>query len=136
MEGFLLDTHIWVWLQEGMDGLSPALIHRLNSAVVRRHVFVSAVSIWEIGTLVARGRLQLNSSLETWVGSALNAGMELIPLDAQIAVECTRLPGDIHRDPAGRMLVATARVMGLALVTVDERILAYGKQGHVKVIEK
>jgi PIN domain nuclease of toxin-antitoxin system len=51
-----------------------------------------------------------------------------------IAVESTRLPGDFHRDPADRILVATARMTGAALVTCDERIVAYAKDGRVRVV--
>ena len=59
---------------------------------------------------------------------------ELAALDPAIAVASTRLPGQLHGDPADRLLAATARQLNLALVTADEKLLAYGAQGHLAVI--
>jgi predicted nucleic acid-binding protein len=61
--------------------------------------------------------------------------VRLAPLSPAIAVESTRLPGDFHRDPADRFIVATARELGATLVTRDERILRYGAEGFVQVLD-
>ena len=97
---------------------------------------VPAISIWEIAQLEATRRLQLSVDVRAWVGRALAfPGVRLTGLTPAIAIESTRLPGALHRDPADRILIATARLMGAALVTRDERILGYAKKGHVKVVD-
>ena len=97
---------------------------------------VSAISVWEIAQLEAARRIQLSVDVRAWVGRALAfPGVQLKGLSPAIAIESTRLPGSLHRDPADRILIATARLTGAALVTCDERILTYAKQGHVKVID-
>jgi PIN domain nuclease of toxin-antitoxin system len=135
MDRFLLDTHAWIWLQEGLPGISPRLIAQIDEARRRSDVYVSAVSVWEIGNLTARGRLELESPIDVWLQLALTVGrLQLAPFEATIALASARLPGAIHGDPADRMLVATARTHGLTLVTHDKLLLKYGKQGHVNVL--
>jgi PIN domain nuclease of toxin-antitoxin system len=96
---------------------------------------VSAISVWEIGALSARGRIRLSIPLHDWAEKALAVpGFRFAPLDAAAAAESTLLPGEPHGDPADRFLIATARTMGLALATRDEHILAYGKLGHLRVV--
>lgn len=85
--------------------------------------------------LDAKGRIRLAKDCLAWVREALGApGVSLVPLTPEIAVESSRLPGEFHGDPADRILVATARLLGAALLTRDERILAYGKRKHVSVM--
>lgn len=135
MDRFLLDTHAWIWLQEGLPGISPRIITQIDEARRHSNVYVSAISVWEIGNLTARGRLALESPIDEWLQMAFTAGsLQLTPLDANIALASTRLPGVIHSDPADRMLVATARTHGLTLVTHDKLLLKYGKHGHVNVL--
>ena len=135
MERFLLDTHVWIWLQEGVPGVSPRLIATIDDA--RRHglVYVSAISVWEIGNLTARRRIELQLPMEEWLRTALTTGnLQPLPLDAEIAMASTRLPGVLHNDPADRMLVATARRHDLTLVTHDKMLLKYGRQRLLKVL--
>jgi PIN domain nuclease of toxin-antitoxin system len=74
--------------------------------------------------------------VRTWTGRALTfPGVRFKGLSPSIAIESTRLPGDVPRDPADRILIATARLIGAALVTCDERLLAYGKAGHVRIVD-
>ena len=70
-----------------------------------------------------------------WVSAALALpGVRLAPIEPAIAVASTRLPGDLHGDPADRLIVATARHLGAVLVTADKQLLAYGALGHVAVL--
>lgn len=133
----LLDTHIWVWYVEGdRTRFSPRIEPVVESAVARGDVFVSAISVWEVAQLDASRRLELTQDVRTWVGRALSfPGVALRALTPSIAIESTRLPGTIHRDPADRMLIATSRLTGAAIVTCDTRILSYARQGHVRVID-
>lgn len=134
MSGLLLDTHVWLWYAEGVPDKLPARsVKALDQARRGASLWVSAVSVWEIGVLQQKGRIQLSAPLRAWVERALDApGIRFAPLDAAAAVESTLLPGTPHSDPADRFLLATARVEGLALATRDERILEYSRKGFVQ----
>jgi PIN domain nuclease of toxin-antitoxin system len=133
----LLDTHVWVWYLEGERARFSARIEpTVEAAAERGDVLVSAISIWEIAQLEALRRLELRQDVRAWVARALACpGVQLKGLSPSIAIESTRLPGAPHRDPADRILIATARLTGAAIVTCDRRVLAYAKQGHVKSID-
>jgi len=137
MSALLLDTHIWLWYAEGVGGrLRPAGVKILEEARKTDGLLVSAISVWEIGTLSAKGRIQLSIPLRDWVSKALDGpGIHLAPLDALAAVESTLLPGQAHGDPADRFLIATARTQGIALATRDKDIIEYGKLGFLRVVE-
>jgi PIN domain nuclease of toxin-antitoxin system len=136
MKPLLLDTHIWVWYAEGnTDRLRPADVRILDSARRNEELFVSSISVWEIGMHVAKGRVQLSVPLREWVDRTLNRrGLRFFPIDARTATETTQLPDGVHDDPADRFLIATARVHGITLVTRDEAILAYGEAGFVRTL--
>ena len=132
----LLDTHVWLWFQGGdSKQLKADFVRFMESLQVSRRLYVSAVSVWEIANLVARGRIELDRSIEHWVEVGLEDGsIQMLPLSARILIESTRLPGDVHGDPADRMLIATAREHNMTLVTRDKLILSYAKRGHVNVL--
>jgi PIN domain nuclease of toxin-antitoxin system len=133
----LLDTHLWVWYVENeARRFSRRIEARVEAAVARGDVVISAITVWEIAQLEAAGRLELAVDVRAWIARALSfPGVRLKALSPSIAIESTRLPGKPHRDPADRILIATARQLGAALVTCDATILAYAKQGHVKVVD-
>ena len=121
---FLLDTHVWIWTQEQPDALGPASRALLEATA--EELWVSAVSSLEIARLVAGGLVELRGSLDRWVRSAVDSiEARSIDVDHRVAIEAYELPGRFHKDPADRLLVATARLHDLTLVTADERILAY-----------
>ena len=126
----VIDTHIWVWWVHG----DPALSHSIRATVdgaEQSGILVSAISCWEVAKLVERGRLNLPCPPFEWLEKALSyPGVRLIELSPSICVESTQLPGTFHRDPADQIIVATARVLDIPLVTVDTKILAYP---HVKL---
>jgi PIN domain nuclease of toxin-antitoxin system len=94
------------------------------------------MSIWEVAMLESKGRIRLSLDCLSWMDRALTApGIHLQEITSAIAIESTRLPGEIHGDPVDRILVATARIMGATFVTRDEPILKYAAQGHLKVID-
>ena len=87
---------------------------------------MSAISCWEVAKLVERQRLSLPCPVFDWIQQALSyPGVSLLDLSPRICVESTQLPGTFHRDPADQIIVATARVFDVPLVTVDAKILAY-----------
>ncbi|MSV30578.1 MAG: type II toxin-antitoxin system VapC family toxin [Bryobacterales bacterium] len=137
MSALLLDTHIWLWYAEGdRDRLPAASVKRIEDARRNEGLLVSAISVWELGILHAKGRVQLSSPLRDWVQRALKpSGISLATLDADTAAESTLLPGEPHGDPADRFLVATARIRDVVLATRDREVIEYGKAGHVRVLK-
>jgi PIN domain nuclease of toxin-antitoxin system len=131
----LLDTHVWIWMMEGVKSeLSSATISLIEEAAGRSELALSAISVWELAMLEAKGRITISRSIDEWVRAALGVtGLRLVDLSPEIAMESTRLPEDPHGDPSDRMIIATARVIGATLVTCDQQILAYGAQGHLRV---
>jgi PIN domain nuclease of toxin-antitoxin system len=127
---YLLDTHIWIWLMNGDDPLKHSkALSRITLGSKQNLLKISVISIWEAGLLESRGRITLPASVHEWVRSSLTApGISLAPLSPEIALASTRLPGHIHRDPADRILIATAQSLGAILVTRDERILHYAEK--------
>ncbi len=126
----LIDTHIWVWWVHG-DPLLPSSIRSLLDSSERVGIAVSAISCWEVAKLVELGRLALPCAVLDWLDQALSyPGVCLIELSPRICAESTQLPGEFHRDPADQLIVATARVLNLPLVTMDSKILQYP---HVKL---
>jgi PIN domain nuclease of toxin-antitoxin system len=97
-------------------------------------VYVSPITAWEIGTLTAKGRLQLTLSPEVWFETLLAlAGVRLAALTPTILLASTALPGSPPTDPADRIIVATARIHGHIIITRDRKLLAYGQEGHIRV---
>lgn len=133
----LLDTHCWIWLQAGFEKqFSRRAKQEIERSTRRGDCFVSVISVWELGMLCRNNRVKLKSNPEDWINNALAApGILLAQLTVAIALESSRLPGEVHGDPADRMLIATARQMGWKLVTADQRILAYGRSGYLDVLE-
>lgn len=131
----LLDTHILVWLLQDSDRISGAVHPVLQQAADEEQLFVSAITPWEIAILTAKGRLRLNRDVGEWIDAALALpGILLQPLSPAIAVASTRLPGQIHPDPADRILLATARHLDATLVTADRRLLNYAAQGFARCL--
>jgi PIN domain nuclease of toxin-antitoxin system len=121
---FLLDTHVWVWSQNEPSRLGKDTRERLLDS--ERKLYVSTISTLEIARLIAAGKIVSRTGLSDWVSVALESLLaETIELSHDIAVGAYALPGEFHRDPADRILVSTARLCRLTIVTADERILSY-----------
>lgn len=134
--GLLLDTHIWVWLTNGSADLTDKTIKLLDGAAQQGRLFVPAIAVWELATLVAKKRLTLSVPVKNWVQEAMQQpGIEMVPLSWEISIESTMLPGVLHADPADRIIIATARIHKYSLVTRDEKIHKYSQRGHLAVIK-
>ena len=132
----LLDTHAWVWLLNGSDRLGPKAQKAIQGSLAEQAVLVSAISPWEVAMLVSKGRLVLDRDVGEWVQAALSLpGIRLEPISPEIAVASTRLPGTIHSDSADRMIAATARHLGSTLITADQLLLDYSKDGHIRTLK-
>ncbi|HTC87578.1 MAG TPA: type II toxin-antitoxin system VapC family toxin [Bryobacteraceae bacterium] len=133
----LLDTHCWLWAQLGLiQRLSRAALQAIRSAESEGNLRISVISIWELAMLEQRGRVALPMNVRTWVDQALSKpGIAVAQLTPEIMIESVHLPGEMHGDPADRMLVATARVQGATLLSKDEQLIRYSRLRHVKLVE-
>jgi PIN domain nuclease of toxin-antitoxin system len=133
--GLLLDTHVWLWLESAPEQIGKSAASRIAKASQSGNLWVSVLSVWEIGMLVAKERIRLSMPVDEWVRqAAATPGMRMLGLSPEIALESTRLPDTPHGDPIDRMLMASARMHNLSLVTQDAKILAYAKLGHLKAL--
>jgi len=131
----LLDTHVWLWLVAGSRDLSTEARHTIERAAAAGTLRIAAISLWEIALFASRGRIVLGKSAGLWLAEALvHPGPAIDPLSPQIAIESYALPDVFHRDPADRLIVATARVANAILMTRDQRILDYAARGHLTAI--
>jgi PIN domain nuclease of toxin-antitoxin system len=120
----LLDTHVWIWSQENPDLLPPQTREAINDR--SNGCAVSVISELEIARLAQRKQIELDRGVEEWIDKSIAVlGAHEIELSRVIAVEAYRLPGAFHRDPADRVLVATARLFGMTLVSADRQLLRY-----------
>jgi PIN domain nuclease of toxin-antitoxin system len=135
----LLDTCTLIWIGTGAP-LATAAIEAVFNAGHDRGIFVSPISAWEIGLLSRPGPRRASSldfvlDPKAWLARIMaNPGVRLAPFDQEIAVDASFLPGDLHNDPADRIIIATARKLGAPVVTRDRRIIDYARAGHVEVI--
>ncbi len=128
----LLDTCAAIWLMSRapLSASSRSAIRSAQSA--NRGVYLSPITAWEIGTLVAKGRMHLTLSPDAWFESVLALpGVRLAALTPQILISSTAMPGTPPSDPADRIIAATARLYGYRVITRDAKLLAYAAQGHI-----
>lgn len=121
----LLDTHIWVWWVMGDSRLDPA-VRAVLDARVPDPIYLSAFSCWEVVKLDERGRITLPKEVGPWLREATAyPRLVVVPVSTDVVVALAELPPGLHRDPADQMIVATARLLDVPLVTVDHLILRY-----------
>src|SRR3954452_18239250 len=130
----LLDTNAAIWLSR--DELKASASEKLDEAArVGVATYLSPITAWEVGLLVSRNRLSLGTTPQRWFDRLLDVpGLQLADLSPDILIASSFLPGTPPRDPADRILLATARELGATLVTRDRAILAYGESGQVSTL--
>jgi PIN domain nuclease of toxin-antitoxin system len=135
MPPLLLDTHAAIWITEDQP-VASAAVEAVDAAYrAGGTVFVSAISAWEIGLLVSRKRLSLVARPERWFQRLLGIpGVRLADLSPDILIASSFLPSNPPRDPADRIILATARELGATLITRDRLLLEYGEDGQVSTI--
>lgn len=123
----LLDTHVLIWWLQGDGPLSSAQQRVLDAADRDSPLRVSDISLWEIATLHSLGRIRLTLPLRDWLEKATAPPLvRRHGISPAIAAEVAALPDSFHRDPADRILVATARILGATLLTQDRHIVESG----------
>lgn len=128
----VLDTHVLIWWVDGGGKLTRAATSTIKRAQVENGIMISSITAWEIAMLLKLGRLRLRMDLSTWLSTVNRVpGLRFIPVDNPIAIGAVNLPGELHKDPADRIIVATARRLGAPLVTQDRRIRSYP---HLKTV--
>jgi len=126
----LLDTHIALWLDSGDDRLRASTRALIDGCWQNGGaILLSAITVWEIALLVDTGRIDLDVPVAAWIERFLDRpGIEGAPLGHQAASRSYQLHHLEHRDPADRLLIATAIELACPLVTYDERIVRFGKK--------
>lgn len=116
----VLDTHAFVWWMNQPAELSADARTACEHADL---LGIPAISCWEIALLSSRGRLLDRVDIRAWLADAFKVrGTRLLPLTPQVAATAAALAPEMGRDPADRLIVATALENGAPLVTKDERI--------------
>jgi len=118
----LLDTHALIWLDEANPRLGSQALSAIDEAFAAGTLMISAISFWEVGTLVKKGRLRLEIELGAWRQDFFRQGLIELPVSGEIAIKAASL-SSFHGDPADRLIAATALVNSLTLLTADERLL-------------
>ena len=120
----LLDTHVLVWMVSDSSRLSRPAARELRKAERNGELAIASITIWELALLYQRGRLRASGSIESSIRTILEKSrVEVIEISPEIAALTTTFPETYPNDPADRLIGATARALGLTLVTQDERIL-------------
>ena len=122
----VLDTHVWLWWISNPELLSSAARKTLDHAMADGEICISSISAWEVAILVKKGRLDLTMSAEDWIArSEALPFLRFIPVDNRIALKSANHPGQLHDDPADRIIIATTIMLGGTLVTKDDKIRKY-----------
>ena len=126
---FLLDTNVWLFAANEPDVLPQEIRTILDRDEAQ--FGLSAISLWEVGKKHQIGKLELNQELGTWLKGALAAHIQVLPLTSEIVADAMSLPDFPNRDPADELIVATARVHKLTLLTADTKLKGY-RQARIR----
>lgn len=128
----IIDTHILLWWKLNDDSLNLSYRQILDNP--NEIIGVSAVSLMEIICLYDRQRINLPEIPELWIARIMaEPRIVVIPISANIAIDAFRLPDEFHKDPADRLIVASARVLKCPIVSQDAKIFTYSHVQHLKI---
>lgn len=120
----VLDTNALVWSVENVAMLGKRAAVTIDEAAAEGAVYVSAVSFWELALKISQGRFRLAVTIANWRADVLRLGVREVPVDGAIGIAANDLDG-LHKDPADRLIVATALGLGASLVTSDSKLLSW-----------
>lgn len=134
-KGILLDTCAMIWMAHDEPIALEARKELVRTRKAGGVIAVSAMSAWEVGMLISKGRLPTTKSASNWFLTFVNSGRTTVEeASPEILIASSFLPQPVHNDPTDRILIATAREHDLTIITRDRAILSYGALGHVKVL--
>jgi PIN domain nuclease of toxin-antitoxin system len=121
----LLDTHAWLWLCLEPDRLSTAATAAIRRALAGGGLGIASITLWELAMLIARGRVMPHGTPEGWLATLIDrSSVTVKEITPAVAALAAHWPDDFPGDPADRLIAATARAEGLALVSRDARLRA------------
>ena len=131
----LLDTCAVIWVAEDQPISETAALALDEAHAADQFVYVSPITAWEVGLLVARGRLTAIIKPQLWFERLLDVpNMRLADMSPDLLISSSFLPGEPPRDPVDRIIAATAREYGYTLMTRDRLLLSYAEQGHIQAV--
>jgi PIN domain nuclease of toxin-antitoxin system len=134
MSGLTLDTHVWIWMVEGIPRLDKRTIASIEQTVATAPVYVPSILLWEAAMLVSRSRVSLSLPIRDWFALALErSGFSLAPITADVALAAAGLSAAFPGDPADRLIAATAKVLDAPLVTGDRKILLSAEANGITI---
>jgi PIN domain nuclease of toxin-antitoxin system len=129
----LLDTCAAIWIADDQPIAREAADMMNRTIADNEPIYVSPITGWELGLLVSRGRMNLLMSPQRWFELLLQApGLQLAKMPPDLLMSSSFLPGTPPRDPADRIIAATAREYDYRLITRDRPLLEYARQGHIQ----
>lgn len=132
----LLDTHIFWWYVEGYN-LNKDLFSLIEAHRELGSLFVSNISFWEISLLLAKGRVSTSFGYDIWLDIVKKIpGMNFVDTSPKIFMRSSFLQSFEEKDPADRIIVATAREYDMHILTLDRKILNYAAEGYVSAVEE
>jgi PIN domain nuclease of toxin-antitoxin system len=131
----LLDTCAVIWVAEDQPISERAALALDEAHAADQFVYVSPITAWEVGLLVARGRLTTMIKPQLWFERLLDVpNVRLADMSPDLLISSSFLPGEPPSDPADRIVAATAREYGYTLMTRDRLLLDYAEQGHIQAV--
>jgi PIN domain nuclease of toxin-antitoxin system len=135
MQAHLLDSCAVVWIAEDERIAAPAVEALESAHAAGVPTYISPITAWEIGMLVSRDRLKLLITPQRWFARLFEIpNVRLADMSPDTLIAASFLPGKPPRDPADRIIAATARDYGATVITRDRALLDYGEQGHMRVL--
>lgn len=119
----LIDTHVLVWLDQDNPKLGRRCRREIDQALADDALAVSAISFWEVAMLVVKQRLAIDIALHHWRRDLIAGGIRELPIDGRVGLLAADL--ELHRDPADRLIAATATINEAILATADQRLLTW-----------
>lgn len=135
-DSIVLDTHVWFWLLIKHDRLNkPNILNQIYEAHTKSMLFISAITIWELGMLFQKDRIRISGPPMQWINNAIQtSGVQITPLHPEISISSSYLRGSPPNDPADRMIIASTQFLNGRLISADSRIIDYCKKEKLNFI--